>query len=119
MVDGFIKRLDAIITFRLSKNEVNSYVGDVFPVKVVSDEDISGVSVKWSVLGDAAGYRSFEGDMRVYSGEEIFEFEKRSARFVKFGALTTVAEEYGREKCFNKGIIVGVLSILNKNETQS
>ena len=58
---------------------------------------------------------AYTGGMRVYSGEEIFEFEKRGARFVKFEALNTVADEYGREEYFNKGIIVGILSLFNEN----
>ena len=56
---------------------------------------------------------AYMGGINTYSGEEIFKFDKRNARFVKFEALNTVSEEYGRPEYFDKGIIVGVLSVLN------
>lgn len=56
---------------------------------------------------------AYTGGVRTYSGEEIFQFERRRARFVKFEALNTVSEEYGRAEYFDKGIVVGILSVLD------
>ena len=50
--------------------------------------------------------------MLKYSDEEIIEFEKSNARFIKFEVLSTVVDEYGRSEYYNKGCIIGVISLL-------
>jgi len=50
------------MNFSLSKENVFSYVGDVFALSVLADGDISSKEIKWSVSGDAAGIRCFSDD---------------------------------------------------------
>ena len=50
------------MNFKLSKTDVISYVGDVFPVSILADEDLSLKEIKWSVCGDAVGFRGFSKD---------------------------------------------------------
>ena len=50
------------MNIRLSHTEISSYVGDVFPLRVLSDADISDKKIGWSVDGDAAQIRCFEND---------------------------------------------------------
>lgn len=47
----------------LSKNEINSFVGDVLPIKLLSDKDISKADILWSASdSEIVGIRTFEGD---------------------------------------------------------
>lgn len=69
--------------------------------------------IKISTSLDGSSFKTaYEGGMLKYSDEEIFEFEKRNARFVKFEVLSTVADEYGRPEFSNLGTMVGLISLL-------
>lgn len=47
----------------LSKNEINSFVGDVLPIKLLSNGDISKSNIYWSVSdSQILGIRTFAGD---------------------------------------------------------
>lgn len=50
------------MNIKLSKAEINSYLGDVLPISVISDAPLEADSVKWKIDGSSASYRSFEGD---------------------------------------------------------
>ena len=45
---------------RLSKNSVHSYCGDVLPLQLLAQEDLSQAPITWTVEGDAAIIRTFE-----------------------------------------------------------
>lgn len=45
---------------RLSKNRICSYCGDVLPLQLLAEEDLSQAAITWSVEGDAAVIRRFE-----------------------------------------------------------
>lgn len=48
---------------KLSKTKINSFVGDVQPIKLLSDEDISKSNILWSVSdSDIIGIRGFSGN---------------------------------------------------------
>ena len=44
---------------RLSKNRICSYCGDVLPLQLLAEEDLSQAAITWSVEGDAAIIRTF------------------------------------------------------------
>lgn len=44
----------------LSKKSIHSYCGDVLPLQLLADEDLSCAPIAWSVEGDAAIIRTFE-----------------------------------------------------------
>lgn len=45
---------------RLSKDSIHSYCGDVLPLQLLAQEDLSQASITWTVEGDAAIIRTFE-----------------------------------------------------------
>lgn len=75
---------------RLSHEKINSYVGDVFPLKVISDNDISNESVKWTVAGDAVSIRSFDNDPELPFSDAVMLSLK------KVGSATVTAEIGGK-----------------------
>lgn len=54
---------------------------------------------------------AFTRGIRTYSGEEIFDFDARVARYVRLEVLRTVGEEYGRPEYKDEGCIIGVCSV--------
>ncbi len=72
------------IKIKLSHTEVSSYVGDVFPIKVLSDDDISDKKITWSVEGDAAEIKSFENDPELpFSDAVLISLRKAGRATVK------------------------------------
>ena len=47
---------------RLSKTAMESFCGDVLPLYLISDADLSHRDIRWSVDRDCVGVRSFAGD---------------------------------------------------------
>lgn len=50
------------MSIKLSKTKIDSYVGNVLPLWLISDSDIENADIKWSTLGDAVSIRSFADD---------------------------------------------------------
>lgn len=44
---------------KLSKSSINSFCGDVLPLQLLAEEDLSNAPITWSVEGDAAIIRGF------------------------------------------------------------
>ena len=91
---------------RLSTEVLKSFVGDVLPVRLISDSDISGASIRWSVDGDAVKLRKFSADK--YSGdgfEDIGNDRYRDTKlddcvlvtFISEGSATLCAEVEGEK----------------------
>ena len=47
---------------KLSKTKIESYVGNVLPLRLFSDENIENADIKWTVSGEGVSIRSFEND---------------------------------------------------------
>jgi hypothetical protein len=54
---------------------------------------------------------AFTKGIRTYSGEEVFDFEPRRARYVRLEVLKTVGEEYARPEYENVGCMLGVVAV--------
>ena len=68
--------------------------------------------IRISTSDDGINYREvFSGGIKTYSDEEIFEFTKHNARYVKFEVLKTVAEEYGRKEYLGCGLLLGIVTL--------
>ena len=50
---------------KLSRNEISTFVGDVFPIKLVDCEGVTGEKIKWSVSSDALLLHDFAEDTRM------------------------------------------------------
>ena len=71
------------MNIKLSSTAISSFVGDILPLMLISDEDISHADIKWSVNGDAAHIRTFEKEEEAFISEgELFGFNH--------GALVTL-----------------------------
>ena len=47
---------------KLSKAKIESFCGDVLPIELISDTDITKADIKWYVKGDSVSVRSFTDD---------------------------------------------------------
>lgn len=47
---------------RLSKTKIESYQGDVLPLRLLGEEELTAAEIEWSVAGDCVIARSFWGD---------------------------------------------------------
>lgn len=50
------------MSFKLSRTELESYLGDVLPLWLVGDGDLSAAETEWSVAGSCVTLRSFNGE---------------------------------------------------------
>ena len=50
---------------RLSRNEISTFVGDVFPIKLVDCDGVTGEKIEWSVSSDALLLHNFAEDTRM------------------------------------------------------
>ena len=48
---------------RLSKTKIESYQGDVLPLRLLGEENLTAAEIEWSVAGDCVTVRSFRGNM--------------------------------------------------------
>lgn len=48
--------------YRLTSETITSFVGDVLPLRLVSDTDITNAPIKWSVSGECVMLRKFSGE---------------------------------------------------------
>ena len=46
----------------LSKNEISSFCGDIVPLQLLSDTDLSKAEIRWTCETDILSVRTFEGD---------------------------------------------------------
>ena len=76
---------------KLSKSRIESYVGNVVPLRLLSDVDIKLADIEWSVDGDAVSIRSFADD-------EVHPFcDGILLRFISVGEATVTARLDGIE----------------------
>ena len=83
------------MTCRLSKTSLTSFCGDVLPLFLVSDEDITHAEIGWSVAGDAVTLRSFAGDGSTDISHGVL------LTFQKCGNAVVTAVLAGRQYCCN------------------
>jgi len=50
------------VKYKLSKTMISSFEGDIIPITLTGNEDISQADIKWSVENDCIVIRTFEGD---------------------------------------------------------
>jgi len=50
------------MSIKLSKSSISSFVGDVLPLQLISDEDISKKNIVWTASSDIVSVRTFSGD---------------------------------------------------------
>lgn len=50
------------MTVRFSRESIDSFCGDVLPLRLVTDRDISSENIKWRAEGDAVLLRTFDGE---------------------------------------------------------
>ena len=73
--------------------------------------------IRVSTSLDGKNYtEAFTRGIRTYSGEEIFDFDRRDARFVRLEVLTTVGEQYARPEYKDEGSILGVCSVFSDTQ---
>ena len=60
---------------RLSFTEINSFVGDIFPLRLISDEgELKNRDIKWQLYGDAIALRAFENGRPAFSDGVLLIF---------------------------------------------
>lgn len=79
------------MSIKLSKTKIDSYVGDVLPLWLISDSDIENADIKWLAEGDAVSIRSFADDE-----ERPFTYGVL-LRFDRVGKATVTAVFNGEE----------------------
>ena len=90
---------------KLSSDRIESFCGDVLPLRLESEEDISREDINWEAA---------RGRLRVYGNEEIVPFPPRNARYVKFSALGTVGAYRGTGKLKDANVMIAELSLFTK-----
>ena len=74
------------MNIRISAEKLESFVGDVRPVWLISDENLKHEAIKWSLVGDAV-------KMKTYRGCDHGNFSYGvMLTFIKEGSATVVAE---------------------------
>ena len=76
---------------KLSKTRIDSFCGDVLPIELVADTDISKSNIKWSVTGDAVSVRSFSADAPYSHTNQAL------ITFLKPGNAKVIAELDGKQ----------------------
>lgn len=71
----------------LSKTEISSFRGDIVPLQLLSDEDLSKAQIRWSCDGDLLSVRTFDG-------EDAECFNNGVLLTLKVPGTTTVTAEY-------------------------
>ncbi|MBQ8606503.1 MAG: hypothetical protein IJ408_07160 [Clostridia bacterium] len=79
------------MSIKLSKTKIESFCGDVLPIELLSDADITKADIRWYVIGEAASVRSFPADAP-YS-----HTNKALITFLKPGIAKVVAELEGEK----------------------
>lgn len=79
--------------YRLSAQSLNSFVGDVLPLRLIANEDITDADINWSVSGDAVQLRRFSHKFN--TGVEFDDKENHRFRHVKLNdrVLVTLVGE--------------------------
>lgn len=79
------------MSVKLSKTKIESYVGNVLPLRLISDKNIENEDIRWSVFGDAVSIRSFADDEEHPFSDGIL------LRFDRVGESTVTASFNGDE----------------------
>lgn len=86
----------------ISKTEIASFVGDVLPLYLVSDTDLTKADVTWEIEGDAAVLRRFDdSDKTPFSYGVLVTLQAPGTATVKalFEGKTYTCEVHVRERC--------------------
>ena len=73
------------MAIKLSKSSIESYAGNVLPLRLISDENIETANINWSVQGDSVTIRTFEDDADHPFRDGVL------IRFIKTGNSTVLA----------------------------
>ena len=79
------------MNIRLSKTKIESYVGDVLPLRLISEENIENAAIKWTVSGKGVSIRRFDGDEEHPFSDGVL------LRFDSVGESTVTAKLAGEE----------------------
>ena len=71
---------------KLSKTKIESYVGNVLPLRLISEENIEMADIRWSVSGEGVSLRIFDDDAEHPFRDGVL------LRFDKVGCATVTAE---------------------------
>lgn len=86
---------------KLSSGNLSSFVGDILPLWLISDEDIRHADITWTVQGDAAHIRTYEKEEAAFAGEQkLFGFTNGVLVTLDNPGEAAVVAEYNGEKYF-------------------
>ncbi|MBQ9922552.1 MAG: discoidin domain-containing protein [Clostridia bacterium] len=85
--------------YRLSHEKLASFIGDILPLRLIADEDITKADITWTVSGKCVMLRKFSGIQ--YSGEAFTDTENDHYRDVQLNdrVLVTFLSEGTAEIC--------------------